>query len=154
MAGVPRIVRVPNILGNSLSVHEASIALAIVEELCDRTDNRGIEKISAVNLRIGALSSVVPEALQFAWDVATDGTLACGSRLCIECVPLVIRCSRCDCERTVEHGTLPVCPVCGTSSTEIVHGRELLVTSMEVVYAAAADGRAAEHSSKERYAGA
>jgi hydrogenase nickel incorporation protein HypA/HybF len=135
-------------------VHEASIALAIVEEISERAAAESFEKIAAVHVRIGALSSVVPEALTFAWDVATDGTLACGSQLHIEHIPLVIFCAPCNCERTIEGGTLPICPVCGVSSTQIVRGRELAVTAMEVVYAPALGGRPAEHSSKERYAGA
>jgi hydrogenase nickel incorporation protein HypA/HybF len=135
-------------------VHEASIALAIVDEICDRSAAAGVESISAVNVRIGALSSVVPDALRFAWDVATDGTLACGSELRIERVPVAIHCARCNSERTIEGSTLPICPVCKTPSAQIVRGRELLVTSMEVIYAASPDGRSAEHSSKEHYAGA
>jgi hydrogenase nickel incorporation protein HypA/HybF len=135
-------------------VHEASIALAILEEITDRTADDPIEKIAAVHVKIGALSSVVPEALTFAWDVATDGTLASGSKLRIETVPLAIFCANCCSERVIEGSTLPICPECGTSSNEIVRGRELLITAMEVVYAAAARGRSAEHPSQEHYAGA
>jgi hydrogenase nickel incorporation protein HypA/HybF len=136
-------------------VHEASIALAIVDEVCERaTSQQAVEKITAVHVRIGALTSVVPDALRFAWDIATDGTLASGSNLQIERVPLSIYCTSCTCERTIETGTLPVCPVCRTPSNDILRGRELLVTAMEVIYAAAPGGRSAEHSSQEHYAGA
>ena len=88
---------IPILFGNSRGVHEASIALAIVEEVSDRTADAGIEKITAVYLRIGALSSVVPEALSFAWELAVDGTLASGSQLHIEHVPLTIACTPCGC---------------------------------------------------------
>jgi hydrogenase nickel incorporation protein HypA/HybF len=99
------------------------------------------------------MTGVVPEALEFAWDLATDGTPAAGSRLEIERVPLVIACPSCDAERTIENGTLPVCPVCGASSTAIVRGRELFVTAMEVDDDAATAGRSAKHSAQEQHAG-
>jgi hydrogenase nickel incorporation protein HypA/HybF len=134
-------------------VHEASIALAIVDELCERAEREHLERIASVYLRVGVLTSVVPDALQFAWDAAIDGTVATGSRLEIESVPLTIGCAVCECERTIA-GTLPVCPQCGTTSMEILGGRELLITAMEVVYAASPDRHPAEHPSEEHYAGA
>jgi hydrogenase nickel incorporation protein HypA/HybF len=134
-------------------VHEASIALAIVGEVCERAHDGGIARIAAVHVRIGSLTSVVPEALCFAWDAATGGTPAEGARLVIEAVPLRISCTQCDGERDVK-GALPICPNCNTTSTRIVRGRELLVTAMEVVYDAAAARRPAEHSAQEHYAGA
>jgi hydrogenase nickel incorporation protein HypA/HybF len=135
-------------------VHEASIALAIADELCERAEREHIERIASVFLRVGAMTSVVPEALQFAWDAAIDGTVACGSRLEIEHVPLTIVCTTCEREVTIEGSTLPICPQCGTSSTQILRGRELLVAAMEVVYAAPPGRDTDEHPSEERYAGA
>jgi hydrogenase nickel incorporation protein HypA/HybF len=117
-------------------VHEASIALAIVDEVCERSAHKNIEKVTCVHVRVGALTSVVPDALTFAWDIAAEGTLAAGSRLEIERVPLAIACRTCDTERTIplDGLQLPVCPVCAKSSTEIVRGTELLITAMEVLY--------------------
>jgi hydrogenase nickel incorporation protein HypA/HybF len=134
-------------------VHEASIALAIVDEVCERARDDGAVRIAAVHVRIGALTSVVPDALRFAWDAATDGTLAHGARLEIDEVPLRISCAQCKGERDVD-GALPICPACNTTSTRIVRGRELLVTAMEVIHDAAAARRPAEHSAQEHYAGA
>ena len=63
-------------------MHELSIALRIVElveeQLAGEPPNT---TVSAVDIRIGALSSVVPEALQFAWGPATDGTRLTGAAL-------------------------------------------------------------------------
>jgi hydrogenase nickel incorporation protein HypA/HybF len=89
-------------------VHEASIALAIAGEVCDRAASERIERVRTVFVRIGVMTGVVPEALQFAWDLATDGTPAAGSRLQIERVPLAIACARCNAERTVTSGAIPV----------------------------------------------
>ncbi|HET6894152.1 MAG TPA: hydrogenase maturation nickel metallochaperone HypA [Candidatus Baltobacteraceae bacterium] len=135
-------------------MHEASIALAIVDEVCERASAERIARVTMVRVRIGALTSVVPDALLFAWELATDGTVASGSRLEIEPVPLAIECAPCGAERIIERGSLPVCPECGTSSNTILRGRELIVNAMEVEYAPASGGRSTEHPSQEHYAGA
>jgi hydrogenase nickel incorporation protein HypA/HybF len=115
-------------------VHEVSIALAIIDEISERATAENIEAIEMVRLRIGVMTGVVPDALQFAWDLAAEGTVAAGSRLEIERVALTIACATCACERPVEDRAIPVpiCAVCGDSSTEIVRGRELLIVAMEV----------------------
>jgi hydrogenase nickel incorporation protein HypA/HybF len=133
-------------------MHEASIALAIVDEVCERVERERIERVQAVYVEVGALSGVVPDALRFAWDLAAEGSPASGSVLQIERVPLRIRCVPCNAVRTAD-GTVPVCPQCGTPSSEITGGRELLVRAMEVTYAVAPGGSSAEHSAQEHYFG-
>lgn len=134
-------------------MHEVSIALAIVDEIAERLPDER-DKVSAVHLRIGALTAVDTAALEFAWELATEGTPARGSQLKIERVPLAIFCSRCNARRTIEQGTLPVCPVCATPSNDIVAGRELHITALEVVHDPEARGSSAEYSSQEQHAGA
>jgi hydrogenase nickel incorporation protein HypA/HybF len=132
-------------------VHEASVAQAIVDEIVERAADEFIDRVLRVRLRIGALTGVFPDALTFVWDVATEGTLAEGSSLDIERVPLEIFCKRCARAREAEqtHPPLPICPVCGDPSAEIVRGRELLITGLEVIYAAGSARRRASDSSKE-----
>jgi hydrogenase nickel incorporation protein HypA/HybF len=100
-------------------VHEASIACAIVEQIEERSDADASERVHAVHVRIGALSSVDPHALTFA-------------SLVIESIPLTIACGTCACSRTVP-GTVPVCPVCGTPSSQWIGGAELEIVRLEVI---------------------
>jgi hydrogenase nickel incorporation protein HypA/HybF len=133
-------------------VHEASIALAIVDEVCERAklEDASVERVF---VRIGALTGVIPEALAFAWELATHGTLAEGSALCVDRAPLRIFCTRCACERGIDSPVpIPVCPVCGQSSNDITGGRELLVTAMEVRNAPSRGGDPSEHPAQKRYA--
>lgn len=133
-------------------MHEVSIALAIIDEITERAPRDG-GKVTAIRLRIGALSAVDVGALEFAWELATNGTPAEGSQLKIEHVPLGIFCRSCGVERTIA-GTLPVCPDCATPSDRITQGRELLVTALEVTYDAQARGSPTEHPAQEQHAGA
>ncbi|MBC5805680.1 MAG: hydrogenase maturation nickel metallochaperone HypA [Candidatus Eremiobacter antarcticus] len=113
-------------------MHEISIALSLLEGLSEEAERRRIGRVSAVRVRIGVMSAVVKDSLLFAWDLAAAGTIAEGSELKIEEVPLALWCSKCDCERAPTFPTSFQCSVCGTFATEIRHGRELDIVAMEV----------------------
>lgn len=112
-------------------MHEMSIAHGLVESVTDAAAARGAFRVTRVAVRIGRVSGVVPEALAFAWDVATAGTAAAGATLEIEPVPLTLRCG--DCGEITLDDTLPrfVCPRCGDPAV-VVRGRELELTLMEI----------------------
>ncbi len=111
---------------------KSSIAFAIAEQVDERPNAGANEIVRAVHVRIGALSSVVPDALQFAWELATEGTSIRGAALVVERVPLAIACAPCARTRVVEGAPIPVCPACGTPSADIVSGRELDIVRLEV----------------------
>src|SRR5690242_2586488 len=63
------------------TLHELSIAQSVVDAVCERAAGRSVH---SVRLRVGALTAVVPEAMQFCFDLAVEGTVAEGARLDIE----------------------------------------------------------------------
>ncbi len=108
------------------------MALSLLEGVEAAARGEGVDRVTVVHVRLGALSGVVRDALLFSWDVATEGTVAAGSTLDIEDVPLVIFCAFCEDERSPIPGTGLVCPDCGNPSPRIVRGREMQLVSMEV----------------------
>ncbi len=117
-------------------MHEVSIAMSIVEEVAERASAEEFDKIISVHVRIGAMAGVVKDALNFAWDLSTEGTIVQGARLVIEDVPLVVFCPRCDEPKTIEGHPILQCPQCGTLTPTIVRGRELQLIALEVPDAA------------------
>ena len=113
-------------------MHEITVALSVLEGVQETAFRQGIERVIAVHVRVGALSGVVRDALLFSWDVATAETVAEGSQLYIEDVPLVVFCEYCEGERAPAPGSGLLCPDCGTPSPRIVSGREMQLVSMEV----------------------
>jgi hydrogenase nickel incorporation protein HypA/HybF len=113
-------------------LHEVTVALGLLEGIEAAAREQGIERVAAVNVRIGALSGIVRDALLFSWDVATVDTVAAGSELRIEEIPLIIFCEFCEAERAPLPGTGLVCPECARASPRIVRGREMQLVSMEV----------------------
>ena len=68
-------------------MHELSIAVSLVEAAEEEAEKHGARGVSAVHLKLGALSGVAKEALLFSYEMATEGTALAGSRLEIEDAP-------------------------------------------------------------------
>ncbi len=109
-------------------MHELSIAESIVNIALRHADGRPVSK---VELEVGHLRQVVPSALQFAFELLSNGTVLEGSELAIEDVPARGRCRACAVETTMRAFPLQ-CGSCGGLDLEIVAGDELLVTALEL----------------------
>jgi hydrogenase nickel incorporation protein HypA/HybF len=114
------------------AVHELSLALGIVRTVEEFAATRGFDRVDAVTLQIGELSGIDKGALSFAWDLATDGSVAAGSRLEFRNVDLRVRCPKCGLERHPLNMFELACPVCPDVAPEILSGRELHVVAVEV----------------------
>jgi hydrogenase nickel incorporation protein HypA/HybF len=120
-------------------VHELSIAIRLVELAGEHTGEIGGGRVEAVHVRLGTLAGVAEDALRFSFDVATRGTLLGGARLIVERVPATIFCAGCRAERALEEPFRFCCPVCGAPAADLVGGREIELTALEVHDHAAAD---------------
>ncbi len=114
------------------NMHELSIAVCIVEMAVEESEKRGGATIDAVHLKLGKLSGVVKDALLFSWEIACQGTKLENSRLEIEEIPVVAFCENCRENKTIAAINNLVCPLCETPATEMVSGRELMVTALEI----------------------
>ena len=112
-------------------MHELSIAMGIVDAAMDEAQRRGV-KVSAVHLRLGALSGVVKDALMFSYEVACQDTALQGSQLIVEDMPVIVFCTKCKETRQLESVQLFQCPHCGTPTMDVRQGKELEVFALEV----------------------
>jgi hydrogenase nickel incorporation protein HypA/HybF len=112
-------------------MHELSIAMSIVEMGQEEAERRAAQ-VSAVHLKLGALSGVVKEALLSSYEMACEDTPLKGSHLVIEEVPVLIFCPNCQASRPISSVQLFCCAECGTPSSEIVQGKELEVVALEI----------------------
>jgi hydrogenase nickel incorporation protein HypA/HybF len=113
-------------------MHELSIALSILDVVEEEAERRRNVRIEAIHLKLGALAGVVKEALLSAFELAAEQTDFAQCTLVIEDVPISIRCSQCKAERPVHSMQCFQCVDCGTPATDVVHGRELQVSALEV----------------------
>ncbi|MGA4543511.1 hydrogenase maturation nickel metallochaperone HypA [Uniformispora flossi] len=124
-------------------MHEMSVALALVDHVAEAARADGRERALAVHVQIGELAGVVADALDFAFELAREGTPLEGARLVVETVPARARCRDCAAEFAVGAPPDLACRGCGGTNVELSHGRELRITAVEwadgPAYAASAD---------------
>ncbi len=113
-------------------MHELPVVQSLVEQLRAEAERLGVTgKVAVVHLRLGALTTFVPEAMTFYFEALTKGTELESTRLEVEEVPVAGTCRRCG--EAVKLKGLPfACAACGSPDLEIVSGRELVIDSLEV----------------------
>jgi hydrogenase nickel incorporation protein HypA/HybF len=113
-------------------MHEVALVEALLESVQEQLRDSGIEgRVRRLEVVIGRLSGVVPEAFQFAFEVLSPDSLGPDCELLIRTQPAFCRCQDCGAvEEIVE--LVYACPRCGSHSIRLEGGRELLLQSIEV----------------------
>ena len=109
-------------------MHELSIADSIIRTTIKWRDSQGCGKVETVGLRLGTLSDIVPDALQFGFEALTKGTDMESTRLQIETVKVKGRCRACETEFEIDD-LLFECPSCQSRDIKMTQGQEI-----EIVY--------------------
>jgi hydrogenase nickel incorporation protein HypA/HybF len=112
-------------------MHELSIANSLVELIVQQVDKDDLPSARCIRLRVGALSCVHPDALQFSFELVAQNTLLHDAKLEIEMVPISIYCANCDSVEPLDGIQSFLCPRCQTPSADIRAGRELELHSIE-----------------------
>lgn len=111
-------------------MHEMSIAQSLLDLVLEEGQKHKLRRVSTVIVQVGALAALVPDSLQFCWELLTRHTMAAGSSLKIETVPVVVRCFGCGELFEVENHIFQ-CPGCEQPALDLVSGRELSLMSLE-----------------------
>jgi len=112
-------------------MHEVGLMQDTLDLAVEEAGRAGATRIHRLMMQIGRLSGVVPEALEFAFEILAKGTIADGAILEIEQVPIVCYCAACT--REFEPPSMICeCPGCGTPSFDVRRGREIQLSSLEV----------------------
>ena len=112
-------------------MHEMGITSGILASAVDAAEAEGATRINSVTVSIGDLTEIVEDALLFAWEALTPGTIAEGSTLVVVHVSPKSRCLQCKAE--FEHDKWDMlCPECGSFLIEQISGRELRIDSIDV----------------------
>jgi hydrogenase nickel incorporation protein HypA/HybF len=111
-------------------MHEFSIAEALLQAALQVAEARGGRPIERVRVHIGRLRQVLPEALVFAFDALTVGTLAQGATLVWEEIPVRVRCQACQAVFQPQEDWFWTCSRCGAAGGEVLEGDELVLQSV------------------------
>jgi hydrogenase nickel incorporation protein HypA/HybF len=109
-------------------MHELAITESIVAAVTEKMPDVPVRRVQVL---VGRLSGVVPEALSFCFELATEGTTLQGAELEIVSSAGRGRCRECTAEFDTDE-LIVACP-CGSVNVEVLGGRELLIREVEVV---------------------
>ncbi len=114
-------------------MHELAVTQSILDVALEAAQNAGAQRIIAIDLLIGNLSSIVDDSVQFYFEILTKGTMAEGAVLRFHREVAMATCLACG--RTFATAGLPLladCPSCGSAHLNVVGGRSFSVVSIEV----------------------
>ena len=108
-----------------------SIVSGVLDAVTQSAKEVGAEKVLAITLRIGDMTEVIDEALSFAFEALTEGTMCEGAKL--DVIKVAPRSLCFECGEKFDHDRFHrVCPQCGSYETHLLQGRELSIESIEV----------------------
>ena len=112
-------------------MHELAITESILNIAETHARQSGAARVTAINLVIGRLSSVVDDSVQFYWDFVSENSVCKGAKLNFTRLPARLHCQDCGTDFTMD-GQLTVCPHCQSAHLKIVSGEEFYVESIEI----------------------
>lgn len=122
-------------------MHEFSAALSIVEAAVQAAEANNVKRVTAVNVEVGEFTFLIPEQLEFNFEIASKNTLVEGAELNITHIKGQLKCSDCGYEgENQQASALPPqiavfapmkCPNCDSSSTTIIGGKDFIIANIE-----------------------
>jgi len=111
-------------------MHEVSIIENVIDIVLKKAKENHFMKINKVSLVIGELSGVMPDALMFAFQCVSKGTMLEGAELQIERREATAKCDECGIIFKIDHFN-KICPRCKKFCSNILTGYELYTNTIE-----------------------
>ncbi|KAA3609342.1 MAG: hydrogenase maturation nickel metallochaperone HypA [Calditrichaeota bacterium] len=112
-------------------MHELSIAQSIFETVLLEKKKKNLSDIQFIGLKIGAMSGILADSLEFSFDAIKIDTELSETALAIELIPLKGRCKVCQHNFQVDDYAF-FCPQCESGQIEIEQGMDMEIAYLEV----------------------
>ena len=91
----------------------------------------GATRVTDITLSVGEMTEALKDALEFAFEALSEGTICEGANLHINMIKAKSHCNECGNE--YEHDRFHMtCPACGSPFTQLIAGKEMRIDSIEV----------------------
>ena len=111
-------------------MHELAITQSILHIALEAAGAHGAQRIREIRIRMGDYCGVVPQCVQYYFDVLSRDTAAAGAELNFLRLPIRMRCRGCGWEGEVDKRHIQ-CAACGGTDLALLQGREFYVESLE-----------------------
>ncbi|MEJ2111342.1 MAG: hydrogenase maturation nickel metallochaperone HypA [Acidobacteriota bacterium] len=112
-------------------MHELGIARNILDIVKQHVPDDKSASVRRIRVRVGQLSGVVPDSLEFCFSALLSEAGMKGAGLVMESVPTISRCRECGNRFEVENFVFS-CPACEGVNLELVSGKELEIVDIEL----------------------
>lgn len=112
-------------------MHELSIASDILTIIRQNVPQEELSNVENINVKIGDMSGVVAESLEFCFQTIIPETELSNAKLIIKKIPFAVKCNLCGSLTTNEFG-IRVCSKCNSTDTTVISGLEMQVTEVEL----------------------
>jgi len=112
-------------------MHELSLAYEINGIVDQYVSAEQKKFIKSVRVRIGKLQNILPDSLNFCFEVINSNGDTMGPKLEIESVAITAECNKCGSVNEIE-GFAFRCIGCGSTDIKVITGNELSVIEIEL----------------------
>ena len=107
-------------------MHELGVIIEVVKRVEKIAIQNHLTKIDTLVIEIGELSTIIPAYIKSCYPAAVDGTILEETKLKIEILPGVVKCSQCKAEyRLIENEAC--CPECHSPEWTLLSGKEFMI---------------------------
>lgn len=108
-------------------MHELGITQSIVAIVSEHAQGSKVERVV---LEIGQLSAILPDAIEFCFDICTQGTVLAGAILEIKEIPGLAKCRQCGAQLVLDK-PFGICE-CGSLELDLIAGEELKIKEIQI----------------------
>jgi hydrogenase nickel incorporation protein HypA/HybF len=112
-------------------MHELGIAQNILEIVQQSVTKEQEPAVRGIRVRIGALSGIVPDSLEFCFQAIISETPLHRASLAIEQMPIIFQCKKCA-YRFKVNDLEYLCQACKSPDLEVLSGKELDIVEIEL----------------------
>lgn len=112
-------------------MHELSIAKEIINTLNGLKKEYENKNIIKVVVQIGEMSAILPDSLEYNFNIVKEDTTFSNAKLELEIVPLKFKCNKCNEIFGFSENEF-CCPKCNIIDYQITQGAELQIKEIEV----------------------
>jgi len=111
-------------------MHEAAVADSILRTILEQSAQLDNARPISARISCGQFNRLNDEAMRFAFEAISQGTVCEGMRLEIRCIPLQAKCRQCN---TLFDFDIyrPTCPTCGADEYDFQPDAPLLLEEIE-----------------------
>jgi hydrogenase nickel incorporation protein HypA/HybF len=112
-------------------MHEMSVAKNILDIVHEHIRSEEESKVRSIILKVGELSGIVSDSLEFCFSTLVDNTPLRGAKLLIQTIPISAACNSCNYISQLEYGIF-FCEKCHSSDIKLITGKELQIEQIEL----------------------